>query len=93
MALTNVVDELSDEDRAREPRDLGVIAYFDGYTAGSGQGRRFDYPRVLTRSEETCWRAGFAEGRRERVCHSWHGFTPCEDDHPVTPRPSGEDPQ
>lgn len=26
-------------------------------------------------------------GRTGRVCHSWHGFIPCEHDHPVTPNP------
>jgi hypothetical protein len=87
MCLTPVVARLSDADRAREPRTLGVIAWFDGNAFGSGQGRRFDIPRPLTRSEERAWREGFTEGRHERVCHSWHGFVPCPGDHPVTPNP------
>lgn len=84
MALTGVVRRLSAEDRAREPRSLGVIAWFAGQCYGS-TGRYADhlrFSRHLTPSEGRDWREGFAEGRRERVCHSWHGFTPCEGDHP-----------
>lgn len=89
MALTNVAARLTAAELAREPRSLGVIAWFDGEAQGS-TGRhhtRFTYPRRLTRGEETCWREGFAEGRRERVCHSWHGFIPCDGTHPITVNP------
>lgn len=87
--LTGVVRRLTAEQLAREPRSLGVIAYFAGYDYGSnGRVSRLEFPREITPGEERDWREGFAEGRRERVCHSWHGFTPHEhaDDHPPTPR-------
>lgn len=90
MTLRNVLtprETLTAGELAREPRNLGVIAWFDGNAFGSDQGRRFDFPRRLTRSEGHAWREGFTVGRRERVCHSWHGFAPCPGDHLVTLNP------
>lgn len=87
MALVGVVPLLTAAELAREPRDLGVIAYFDGYAAGGGHLRNQTFPRPLTRAEEVSWREGFAEGRTERVCHSWHGFIPCAKDHPLVVNP------
>lgn len=88
MSLSGVTARPTAGELAREPRSLGLIAYFDGYAAGShGAGhRRFDMPRRLTRDEERHWREGFTEGRRERVCHSWHGFVPHHHvgEHPLT---------
>lgn len=85
MTLSNVVCRLGAGELAREPRHLGVIAYFDGYSRGSNpKAKRSEYPRRLTRDEGASWREGFAEGRTERVCHSWHGFVPCLGDHPLT---------
>lgn len=86
MSLAGATSHLTAEELHREPRDLGVIAYFDGYTFGAygNDARNQTFPRRLTRSEERCWREGFTEGRTERVCHSWHGFTPCTHDHPPT---------
>lgn len=89
MSLSNVVPRLTTGELAREPRHLGVLAYFDGHARGSNPGaKRTEYPRRLTRNEGTSWREGFAEGRTERVCHSWHGFVPCPGDHPRTPAPA-----
>ena len=83
--LTGVVRRLTAAQRAREPRRLGVIAYFAGYDHGSnGRPSHLEFPREITPDEERAWREGFAEGRNERVCHSWHGFTPCQHDHPPT---------
>lgn len=87
--LTGVASRLTVGEVAREPRSLAVIAYFDGYAAGSGSTRRQTYPRRITRDEERSWRDGFTEGRTERVCHSWHGFVPHHHvgDHPLTVYP------
>lgn len=92
MALTNVADRLTAEELAREPRLLHVVAWFDGNARGGNpNARKADFPRRLTRGEATSWRQGFGEGRRERVCHSWHGFIPCPGDHPLTLAPAGHD--
>lgn len=89
MSLTNVAPRLTTGELAREPRMLHVLAYFDGYTRGSYPGaRRTEYPRRLTPDEGASWRDGFAEGRTERVCHSWHGFVPCPGDHPRSVAPA-----
>ena len=85
--LTGVTQRLTDAERAREPRSLGVVAYFDGYASGAhGHSSARLYPRRLTRDEERSWREGFAEGRAERVCHSWHSFVPHHHvgEHPLT---------
>lgn len=82
--LSNVARVLSAGERAREPRTLGVIAYYDGWACGSGQGKRATYPRRLTPAEAQRWRDGFDDGRHERVCHAWHGFRECQGDHPPT---------
>lgn len=75
---------------AREPRMLHVVAWFGGEAAGSsGRQDSRDYPRRLTRDEADSWREGWREGRRVRVCHSWHGFLTCLDDHPATLAPPG----
>ena len=84
--LTGVARALTAGEISREPRSLGVIAYFDGYMTGAyGRRNAQTYPRRLTRNEEADWREGFAEGRTERVCHSWHGFIPHDrvDPHPL----------
>lgn len=92
MSLSNVTTRLTAGERAREHRHLGVIAYFDGYARGSNpQARLEQYPRRLTRDEAACWRDGFNEGRTERICHTWHGFTPCPGDHPPHLPPTRED--
>lgn len=84
MALTNVTTTLTAAEKAREPRMLHVVAWFDGYTRGAYPSSTPDtFPRRLTTSEAREWRAGFNEGRRERVCLAWHGFTPCDHDHPT----------
>lgn len=76
MALTNVTARLTAAERAREPRHMHVVAWFDGYGQGHG-GRPVDHPRRLTTDEAREWRAGWAEARREAACHAAHGFIPC----------------
>lgn len=84
LMLTGTARRLTAGEIAREARSLGVLAYFDGYAAGAyGRHGTQTYPRRLDRSEAEQWRAGYAEGRTERVCHSWHGFVPCVGDHPA----------
>lgn len=88
MSLSNTTDRLTADEKAREPRMLHVVAWFDGYSRGSNPRARGEtYARRLTPSEAREWRAGFNEGRRERVCLAWHGFAPCPHDHPPTVMP------
>lgn len=85
--LTGTVRALTRSDRAREPRSLAIIAYFDGYARGSNpRASRAVYPRPLDPREARAWREGFTEGRTEAVCHTWHGFATCTHDHPTTPK-------
>lgn len=91
--ITNVARRLTAAEKAREPRDMGIVAWFDGYSQGAYPGARpMDHPRRLTREEAEFWREGFAEGYRERVCLSWHGFYPCADadPHPPYPKPTDQ---
>lgn len=81
--LTGTTRRLTDADRAREPRSLAVVAWFDGNHQGTYPGARpRDYPRQLDPSEAEAWREGWREGHAERVCHAWHGFYGCDHDHP-----------
>lgn len=66
MALSNVVRRLNASERAREPRSLAVIAYFDGYGQAQGWEPR-DYPRVITDAEARHWREGWAEAKRDQA--------------------------
>ena len=92
MALTNVASRLTAAERAREPRHLHVVAWFDGNARGGNPSARpADFPRRLTTDEAKSWREGFTDGWRERVCHSWHGFIPCPGDHPRTIAPEDHD--
>lgn len=61
MSLTNVIKRLSCGERAREPRHLHVVAWYDGW--GQAQGMpRTRFHRRLTPSEAQAWREGWAEG-------------------------------
>lgn len=76
--LSGVTPRMTDAERAREPRDLGVIAWFDGYTqAAYPRAVPATYPRRLTASEARSWRAGFTEGQDERRRLAAHGFASC----------------
>jgi hypothetical protein len=87
MALVYVHDRspveggrrLSAAELAREPRDMGIVAWYDGWGQGAGlaRGKCGDYLRRLTADEAREWREGFREGARERACHRRHGFGPC----------------
>jgi hypothetical protein len=83
VALTGTASRLTAGERAREPRHLGVVAYFDGYARAYARSTRYEYPRRLLPDEAASWREGWLEGWTERVCHAWHGFIPCEGDHPA----------
>ena len=62
MALSNVVRRLSDGELAREPRSLGVVAWFDGWGQAQGMAPT-TYPRRLSAAEAEHWREGWAEGK------------------------------
>lgn len=79
MSLTNVTSRLTAEERAREPRLMHVVAWFDGYGQAHG-GKPMDHPRRLTTDEAKDWREGWSEGKREKRCHDAHGFTPCTEE-------------
>jgi len=68
MSLLGAVDVLSDGERARQPRHLGIEAYFDGWSQASGGPARW-FPRFLTRDEEECWRDGWKEAKAERASY------------------------
>lgn len=59
---------LTAAEKAREPRSLGVVAWFDGWAQGHGMPRNGngDYPRRLTAGEQDEWREGFMTAVRER---------------------------
>ena len=85
MALSGVAQRLTAAEIAREPRSLAVVAWFAGNAAGeAGRPSPWTAPRRLTREEEESWREGWREGRALRVCLAWHGFNPCDGDHPPT---------
>ena len=86
--LTGVVSRLTAAERACEPRDLGVVAYFDGYAYGNNHKRLAPFPRRLTRSEERCWRDGFNEAVTSLRCHAVHGFAVCDGRHLTSPSPA-----
>lgn len=80
--LTPAPGRLTRAELAREPRDLGVVAWYDGYGQAHGW-RSTPMPRRFTLDEARCWREGWTEGWRERRCHEAHGFIPCSDElHP-----------
>lgn len=81
MSLTGVAHRLTHSEREREPKSLAVIAWFDGWARGAGEGPHRTYPRRLSLSEAAAWREGHREGATERRCHRAHGFTPCTGDH------------
>lgn len=80
MSLTNVTSRLSPGELAREPRHLGVVAYFDGYMQAAYGARPRPMPRRLAPSEARSWRDGWNQGFRERRCHAAHGFAPCTEE-------------
>lgn len=69
MSLSGVspTGRLSRAERAREPRSLGVVAWFDGWSQGLGIGSPAEYPRLLDAREAREWRDGFREGRANRA--------------------------
>lgn len=71
--LTNVVPRLTAAERAREPRMLHLVAWFDGYGQAHGA-RPVDMPRRLTTDEAREWRDGWNASKREQACHTRHGF-------------------
>lgn len=66
MALSSVVPRLTDAERAREPRSLGLVAWFDGW--GQAQGMPpHTYPRLLDAAEGAEWREGWATAKAEEA--------------------------
>jgi hypothetical protein len=53
---------ITHSDRAREPRSLAVVAWYDGWGQASGM-RAYTYPRRLDTFEVQSWREGWAEGK------------------------------
>lgn len=68
MALSGVAPRgrVSPAELAREPRHLGVVAWFDGWGQALGM-TPYSYPRLLSSAEARCWREGWAEGCAARV--------------------------
>ena len=96
MSLTGVARRLTAAERAREPRSLAVVAWFDGHAQGAASPRRVtphEYPRRLDHTEAASWREGWADGWREARCLDWHGFIPHHSapDHPNVRPPAGHD--
>ena len=67
MSLTGTTDRLTDGERAREPRSLAVVAWYDGWAQAHGMGQPYSYPRPLDPFEARSWREGFREGWEERA--------------------------
>jgi hypothetical protein len=77
MSLTGVTRHLTAAERAREPRSLGIMAWFDGHARAWNPDRPWaTYPRRLNPAEARSWRQGWDEGRAEKRCHDLHGFGP-----------------
>lgn len=77
MALTNVARRLTAGEIAREPRNLGVVAWFDGYARGNNpKAPATNFPRRLTTGEASDWRDGYRTAQTEASCHRAHGFGP-----------------
>jgi hypothetical protein len=58
--LTNVSPPpLTADELARDPRHMGVLAWFDGWGQAGG-GKPTTYPRRLTAAEGRDWREGWA---------------------------------
>lgn len=74
------VGRLTAAEREREPRSLGLVAWYDGYMQASYGARPSPMPRRLDAAEARSWREGWAEGWRERRCHDAHGFAPHTDE-------------
>ena len=71
--------DLTADEKAREPRSLALVAWFDGWAQAQGisSGSNGTYPRRLTAGEQAKWREGFNEARADLMCHRAHGFGPC----------------
>ena len=63
--LRGVARRLTAADRAREPRSLAVVAWFDGWGQALGMPPK-PYPRHLSPAEGRAWREGFQQGRQDR---------------------------
>lgn len=62
MSLRGVVETLTDEQRAAEPRSLAVVAYFDGWARkATPLATAHTYPRPLTPAEAESWREGYRD--------------------------------
>lgn len=85
MSLSNV-GRVSAAARAREPRHLHVVAYFDGWAQAAHGARPAEYPRRLTLEEGEAWREGWREGAHDATnCpeHDAHWCSTCP--HPWGP--------
>lgn len=66
MSLTGWADQLSESERALEPRSLGLVAFFDGWArAALPAAPPYVYPRRLDPGELEDWREGYREGRAQ----------------------------
>lgn len=72
--LTGTARRLTASERAREPRSLGVIAYFDGWARHDNPHHTWaTYPRRLTTDEARSWREGWDDARAEQHEHARRG--------------------
>jgi len=75
--MTGTTRRLTAAERAREPRSMGVIAFYDGGARAWNPGRPWaTYPRRLDPAEASSWRDGWEQGRAAKRCHDAHGFGP-----------------
>lgn len=75
MSLTSVARRLTPAELAREPRHLGVIAYFDGWAQATGLPPA-TYPRLITEAEAEHWREGWNEAKAAEAEQAAHEQTP-----------------
>lgn len=72
MSRPDTVAELEPGERAREPRSLALIAYYDGWGQGMGMAP-MTYPRNLTDDEGKHWQEGWDEAKAHTA--AWESAT------------------
>jgi len=66
VSRPDTVTELDSGELAREPRNLGLIAYYDGWGQSVGMAP-MTYPRTLTDAEGEHWQEGWNEGKAQQA--------------------------